>query len=562
MGKSEFLAVTVMIVIYKGLNMRNWYKDAVFYELSVKAFCDANGDGIGDFVGLTGKLDYLKTLGVTCLWILPFFQSPMRYDGYDISDYRCVDPSYGTMVDFQNFLFAAHDRGLRVIADLVVNHTSDQHTWFQKALEDPTSPYFNYYVWSESPDKYQGARIIFTDTEQSNWTYSPRVGKYYWHRFFSHQPDLNFANPHVQQEVFDIVEYWLDIGLDGFRVDAVPYLFEAEGTNSENLPKTHVFFKRLRQLVDEKYLGRVLLAEANQWTEDVRPYFGHGDEFHMAFNFPVMPRLYMALAEERSVPIVNIVNRTPSIPKNCQWCTFLRNHDELTLEMVTDEERELMFRTYAPDPRMRLNLGIRRRLAPLMDNDRRRIELLNGLLLSLPGSPILYYGDEIGMGDNIALPDRMGLRAPMQWTSGHNADFSEADPSDLYTPVINDAVYGYQILNVESQKGDPTSLYNWLQNLIWLRKARPAFAHGAMQIIEADSQCMFTYVRSWRNQYILCVYNLSHLTQTAALNLRTFVGYIPLNILTRETFPPVGNAPYKLTLAPYSFYWLKLQTFG
>ncbi len=443
-----------------------WYKNTIFYELHVRGFYDSTNDGIGDFEGLTEKLDYLKDLGIDCIWLMPVYPSPQRDDGYDIADYYNIHPDYGTLDDFKRFIDAAHERKLRVIADLVMNHTSDQHPWFQAARKDPTSPYRDYYVWSETPDKYRDARIIFIDTERSNWTWDDEAGMYYWHRFFSHQPDLNYDNPAVEEEMFKVAEYWLGMGLDGFRADAVPYLFEREDTNCENLPETHAFLKRMRAMMDEKYPDKILLAEANQWPADVRAYFGDGDEFHMAFNFPVMPRIFMALRREDRSPIVEIIEQLPPIPENCQWCTFLRNHDELTLEMVTDEERDYMYHEYANDPRMKINLGIRRRLAPLVDNGRRRMELLNALLFSLPGSPIIYYGDEIGMGDNIFLGDRNGVRTPMQWSIDRNAGFSRADSARLYAPVISDPVYGYMGVNVEAQERSSSSLLRWMKRLI------------------------------------------------------------------------------------------------
>ena len=536
-----------------------WYKDAVFYELHVKTFFDSNNDGIGDFAGLTQKLDYLKDLGIDCLWLLPFYPSPLRDDGYDIADYYGIHPDYGTLEDFRNFLDAAHARGIRVIADLVLNHTSDQHPWFQAARSDPNSPYRDYYVWSDTPDRYQDARIIFTDTERSNWTWDHEANAYFWHRFFSHQPDLNFDNPKVQDEIIRVLEYWMDMGLDGVRADAVPYLYEREGTNCENLPETHAYLKRIRRKIDEKYPGCILLAEANQWPADVRAYFGDGDEFHMAFNFPVMPRLFMAVRREDRQPIIDIVDQTPAIPENCQWCTFLRNHDELTLEMVTDSERDYMYAEYAKDPRMKLNLGIRRRLAPLLDNSRRRIELLNALLFSLPGSPIIYYGDEIGMGDNIYLGDRNGVRTPMQWNYDRNAGFSRADTEQLYAPVITNPNYNYMAVNVEAQLRTPSSLLNWMKLLIRIRKAYPAFGRGAITFLHPANTKVLAFVRSLEDQHILCVNNLSRFSQPVELDLSAFAGRTPVDLFGNTRFPPIGELYYFITLGPHSFYWFRLE---
>ncbi|MEP7289274.1 MAG: maltose alpha-D-glucosyltransferase [Chloroflexota bacterium] len=536
-----------------------WYKDALFYELPIKTFFDSNGDGIGDFPGLTQKLDYIQKLGVDCIWLLPFYPSPLRDDGYDISDYYDVHPNYGTLKDFKVFLKTAHRRGLKVIADLVINHTSDQHPWFQAARSDPKSPYRDYYVWSDTPLKYQEARIIFTDTERSNWTWDEQAGAYFWHRFFSHQPDLNYDNPHVQKAMFKVMDYWLDLGLDGFRTDAVPYLYEREGTNCENLPETHAYLKRMRKHIDEKYKGRILLAEANQWPSDVRAYFGDGDEFHMAFNFPVMPRLYMAVRREDRLPIVDIVHQTPAIPEDCQWCQFLRNHDELTLEMVTNEERDYMYSEYAKDPRMKINVGIRRRLAPLLDNGRRRIELLHALLFSLPGSPVIYYGDELGMGDNIYLGDRNGVRTPMQWSIDRNAGFSDADSAQLYAPVVSDPVYGYMAINVEGQQRTPSSLLNWMKRVIHLRKLNPVFGRGAITFFQPTNTKVLAFVRSLGDSNILCVNNLSRFVQPAELDLSVFAGYTPVELFGETRFPPIGELPYFVTLGPHSFYWFRLE---
>ncbi len=476
----------------------HWYKDAVFYELHVKAFYDGNDDGIGDFRGLREKLDYLQWLGVDCLWLLPFFPSPLRDDGYDVSDYRGVYPDYGSLEDVRAFLDDAHRRGIRVIADLVLNHTSDQHPWFQEARRSPQSPRRHYYVWSDTDQKYSKARIIFIDTEKSNWTWDPEAQAYYWHRFFSHQPDLNYESPEVRRAMLEVMTYWLDLGLDGFRCDAVPYLFEREGTICENLPETHAYLKELRRHLDERYPGRILLAEANQWPADVRPYFGDGDEFHMAFHFPLMPRLFMGVRSEDRQPIIDMFTHTPSIPPNCQWCLFLRNHDELTLEMCTGEERDYMYYAYARDPQARRNIGIARRLAPLLENDRRKIELLNSLVFTLPGSPIVYYGDEIGMGDNIHLGDRNGVRTPMQWTGDRNAGFSKAEPAKLYLPVIADPVYGYQAINVESQIQTPHSLLNWMRQLIRIRKTRPVFGRGSIEFLPHANEKVLVHARAYR----------------------------------------------------------------
>ncbi|MCU0692230.1 MAG: maltose alpha-D-glucosyltransferase [Polyangiaceae bacterium] len=536
----------------------DWYKDAVFYELHVKAFQDSTGSGIGDFRGLTSRLGYLESLGVDCLWLLPFYASPGKDDGYDVSDYCTVHPDYGTLEEFKAFLDEAHRRGLRVMIDLVVNHTSDQHRWFQEARK-PGSPYRDYYVWSDTDQKYLGARIIFTDTERSNWTWDAEAGAYYWHRFFSHQPDLNYENPKVLDEMLGVMGFWLELGVDGFRVDAVPYLIEREGTACENLPETHVVLQRMRAFVDERYPGRVLLGEANQWPEDVRAYFGDGDEFHMTFNFPVMPRIFMAVRQEDHGPIVDIVKRTPEIPPCCQWAIFLRNHDELTLEMVTDEERDYMVREYAKDPRMKINMGIRRRLAPLLDNGRRQIELLNGLLLTLPGSPIIYYGDEIGMGDNIYLGDRNGVRTPMQWSIDRNAGFSRADAAQLYSPVITDPVYGYQGVNVEGQERTETSLLQWMKRIIHVRKRYAALGRGSLQFLYPENHKALAYIRSYNGQHLLIVNNLSRFVQPVEIDLRSFRGYRPVEMLGEVSFPLIGELPYFLTMAPHSFIWFRLD---
>jgi maltose alpha-D-glucosyltransferase / alpha-amylase len=537
-----------------------WYKDAVLYELHVRAFFDSNGDGIGDLAGLIQKLDYLQDLGVTCLWLLPFFPSPLKDDGYDISDYLNVHPMYGTMDDFKAFLGAAHDRGLQVMIELVMNHTSDQHAWFQRARQAPKgSPERDYYVWSDNDQKYGDARIIFTDTEKSNWTWDPVAQAYFWHRFFSHQPDLNFDNPKVVEEMLDVMRYWLDLGVDALRVDAIPYLVERDATSCENLPETHLVIKRLRQEIDANYENRMVLAEANQWPTDVRPYFGDGDECHMAFHFPLMPRIYMALRQEDRLPITDIMAQTPTIPDTCQWALFLRNHDELTLEMVTNDERDYMYLAYSGDARMRINLGIRRRLATLMDNNRRRIELLNSLLFSFPGTPVLYYGDEIGMGDNIYLGDRNGVRTPMQWNADRNAGFSRALPARLYSPVIMDPILGYEAVNVEAQQGDPSSLLSWMRNMIALRKLFPVFGRGTLEFLNPSNRKVLAYLRRNDEQRVLCVANLSRFAQPVDLDLSELEGVVPVEMLGYVDFPPIGKQPYRLTLGPYGFFWLELH---
>jgi maltose alpha-D-glucosyltransferase/alpha-amylase len=553
-----------------------WYQDAVFYELYIRAFCDGNGDGHGDFQGLTARLDYLQDLGVDCLWLLPMYPSPLFDDGYDISDYYGIHPDYGSLDDFKTMLDAAHQRGIRVIADLVLNHTSDQHPWFQAARSSKDSPRRDFYVWSETDQKYKDTRIIFIDTEKSNWAYDPLTGEYYFHRFFAHQPDLNYDNPAVQQAMLDVIAYWLDLGLDGFRADAVPYLFEREGTNCENLPETHVYLKRIRQLIDRRYPGRILLAEANQWPEDLRPYFGDGDEFHMGFHFPLMPRIFVALKRENRTPIVSILERTPPIPESCQWCTFLRCHDELTLEMVTEEERQYMWQVYAPHPRMRLNLGIRRRLAPLLENDQRKIELAYSLLFTLPGSPVLYYGDEIGMGDNIWLDDRDGLRTPMQWSDGPDAGFSSTDPSRLYSPVIDDEKFGYWRVNVQAQRADSGSLLNAVRHMIAVRKQHRAFGRGDCRFLPSPNPAVLACLRRFQADRILASHNLSSSPQSIALDpsglspselalngvkgrsLAEFAGSAPRDLLTGRSFPTITTAPYRLSLEPHQYLWLAL----
>src|ERR1700734_3928149 len=542
-----------------------WYKDAIIYELHVRAFADGNNDGVGDFPGLMQKLDYLQDLGVTCLWLLPFFPSPLKDDGYDISDYLNVHPMYGTLENFKTFLAAAHERGQQVMIELVINHTSDQHPWFDRARHAPKgSPEREFYVWSDTDQLYKDARIIFTDTEKSNWTWDPVAEQYYWHRFFSHQPDLNYDSPQVMEEVLNIMRYWLDMGVDGLRIDAIPYLVEGDGTSWENLPETHAVMKKIRAAIDRDYEGRIILAEANQWPADVRPYFGDGDEGHMAFHFPLMPRIYMALRQEDRLPITDIMAQTPGIPEACQWGLFLRNHDELTLEMVTNDERDYMYFAYSADPRMRVNVGIRRRLAPLVDNNRRRIELLNSLLLSFPGTPILYYGDEIGMGDNIYLGDRNGVRTPMQWTSDRNAGFSKADPARLFLPVVMDPIYGYPVVNVEAQLSDQSSLLHWTRNMIALRKLFQVFGRGTLTFLNPSNRKILAYLRELEQsdgfrETVLCVANLSRFAQPVTLDLESYAGYEPVEMLGYVRFPAITREPYSLTLAPYSFIWLELQ---
>jgi maltose alpha-D-glucosyltransferase/alpha-amylase len=536
-----------------------WFKDAIIYETHVRAFFDRNNDGVGDFPGLIDKLDYLQDLGITCLWLLPFFPSPGRDDGYDIADYRGVNPQYGTIEDFRRLVGAAHERGIRVLVELVVNHTSDQHPWFQAARRAPPgSPEREMYVWSETDQKYRDARIIFTDTEKSNWTWDPEARAYYWHRFFHHQPDLNFDNPRALAEMLDVMRYWAHMDVDGFRLDAIPYLVEREGTNCENLPETHAIIKRIRASLEREYPGRMLLAEANQWPADVRPYFGEGDECHMAFHFPLMPRIFMALRLEDVRPIVDILAQTPEIPPNCQWALFLRNHDELTLEMVTNDERDYMYLAYSADPRMRLNLGIRRRLAPLVDNSRRRTELLNSLLFSFPGTPIIYYGDEIGMGDNVYLGDRNGVRTPMQWSADRNAGFSRANPAALYSAPIMDPVYGYQTVNVEAQLENPSSLLAWMRNMIGLRKLFKVFGRGTIEFLPVENRTVLAYLRRLDHDVILCVANFSRFAQAAQLPLSRFKGWTPVEMFGYTEFPRVGDAHYSITLGRYGFYWFEL----
>ena len=537
-----------------------WYKDAILYELHVKAFFDSNDDGVGDFAGLIQKLDYVQDLGVTCLWLLPFYPSPLRDDGYDIADYHGVHPSYGTRKQFRQLVREAHDRGLRVVTELVINHTSDQHSWFQAARQSPKgSTKRDFYVWSDANTKYSGARIIFTDSEASNWSWDPIAQAFYWHRFFHHQPDLNFDNPLVLRAIFKVMRFWLDMGVDGMRLDAIPYLIEREGTNCENLAESHAVIKKIRAEMDRHYRDKMLLAEANQWPADVLPYFGDGDECHMSFHFPLMPRIFMALRQEDRHPIVEIMRQTPEIPPECQWAIFLRNHDELTLEMVTEQERDYMYREYAADPRMRLNLGIRRRLAPLIGNSRLRIELLNSLLLSLPGTPVIYYGDEIGMGDNIYLGDRNGVRTPMQWTGDRNAGFSRADFNKLYAPPVIDPVYGYQSINVEAQQREASSLLNWMKRIIALRKKFKAFGRGSIVFLSPANRKILAYIRSYEDEVVLCVANLSRFVQPVALDLKEFRGFTPVEMFGRGRFPVVGDGLYPLTVGPTGFIWFQLE---
>jgi maltose alpha-D-glucosyltransferase/alpha-amylase len=538
-----------------------WYKDAIIYQLHVKSFFDANNDGIGDFAGLLAKLDYIASLGVNTIWLLPFYPSPRLDDGYDIAEYRDVSPDYGTLKEFKTFVREAHARGLRVITELVINHTSDQHPWFQRARHaKPGSRERDFYVWSDTDHKYPETRIIFLDTEKSNWTWDSAAGAYFWHRFYSHQPDLNFDNPRVLKEVLSVMRFWLDMGIDGLRLDAIPYLVEREGTNNENLPETHEVLKKIRAALDAAYPDRLLLAEANQWPEDTQEYFGDGDECHMAFHFPLMPRMYMAIAKEDRFPITDILRQTPEIPENCQWAIFLRNHDELTLEMVTDEERDYLWNTYAADKRARINLGIRRRLAPLMQRDRRRIELMNALLLSMPGTPVVYYGDEIGMGDNIYLGDRDGVRTPMQWSPDRNGGFSRADPASLVLPAIMDPVYGFESVNVEAQSRDQHSLLNWMRRMLMLRRNHHAFGRGTFRLLYPANRKVLAYLREHEDETILCVANLSRTPQAVELDLSAFAGRVPVEMTGPSPFPPIGQLTYLLTLPPYGFYWFQLTT--
>ena len=539
----------------------HWYKDAIIYELHIKAFRDRNRDGIGDFKGLMEKLDYLQELGVTAIWVLPFYPSPLRDDGYDIADYYAINPRYGTLEQFQQFLQEAHKRGLKVITELVINHTSDQHPWFQQARKAPRdSPERSFYVWTDDPHQYKDVRIIFQDFETSNWTWDPVAQQYYWHRFFHHQPDLNYDNPAVQQEIFRIIDYWCEMGVDGFRLDAVPYLYEREGTNGENLPETHSFLKKLRSHIDEKYPGVCFLAEANMWPEDSASYFGNGDECHMNYHFPVMPRMFMSLQQEDRYPITDIFDQTPPIPDTCQWAIFLRNHDELTLEMVTDEERDFMYKVYAKDPKARINLGIRHRLAPLMDNSRNKIELMNSLLFSLPGTPVIYYGDEIGMGDNFYLGDRDGVRTPMQWSPDRNAGFSEANPQQLYLPIILDPEYHYEAVNVETQRRNTSSLFWFMKKMINMRRNYKAFSRGDMKFINVDNPKVLAFTRSYEKETLLIICNLSKYPQPAEINLREYNGFVPVEMFSRISFPMIReDQPYFFTLSAHSYQWYVLQ---
>ncbi len=542
-----------------------WFQRAVFYEVVVRGFKDSNADGTGDLPGLIEKLDYLEWLGIDCIWMLPFYKSPLRDGGYDISDFFTVHPNYGDLGDAVRLVEESHKRGIRIVADLVMNHTSDQHPWFVESRQSRTGPLSDWYVWSDTDQLYRDARVIFVDTEPSNWTFDSQRGQYYWHRFFHHQPDLNYDNPDVCDAMLDTVRFWLDIGLDGFRLDAVPYLYERPGSNGENLPETHEYLKRLRKSVDQLYPGKVLLAEANQWPSDVVEYFGQGDECHMCFHFPLMPRMFMAARMESRLPISDILAQTPAIPDGCQWGIFLRNHDELTLEMVTDEERDYMYAEYAKDPQMRRNIGISRRLFPLLDNDRRLAELFHALLLSLPGSPILYYGDEIGMGDNIYLGDRDGVRTPMQWTPDRNGGFSTADFHQLSLPPLMDPVYGYQAVNVEAQTRDPSSFLRWVRSLLSVRRSSPVFGVGTFEMLHSPNDAAFAYIRSGADldgdgeaDTVLCVNNLSRWAQPCELDLSSYEGYVPIEMLGGVRFPRIGQLPYFVTLHPYSFYWFKL----
>jgi maltose alpha-D-glucosyltransferase/alpha-amylase len=536
-----------------------WFKRAVFYEIHTRAFFDSNGDGSGDLRGLAEKLDYLQWLGIDCIWLLPLYSSPLRDGGYDISDFRNVHPDYGTVEDFRNLVEQAHQRGIRVIADLVMNHSSSDHPWFQESRAESSGPKGDWYVWSDDDDRWREARVIFLDTEPSNWSWDAQRGQYFWHRFFHHQPDLNFDNPEVQEAMVDVLRFWLDLGIDGFRLDAIPYLYERDGTNGENLPETHAYLNRVRAEVDARYADKVLLAEANQWPQDVVQYFGDGDECHMCFHFPVMPRMFMALRREEALPMIEILDRTPHIPENCQWGLFLRNHDELTLEMVTDEERDYMYAEYAKDPRMKLNLGIRRRLAPLLDNGRDEVQLMHAIMFSLPGSPVLYYGDEIGMGDNIYLGDRDGVRTPMQWTVDRNGGFSRADFAQLYLPPLMDPVYGYQAVNIEAQLRTPTSFLRWLHRFIALRKQHPVFGLGSYEALRPANPRIFAHVRSYEDDVVLCVHNVARSAQAVELDLSRFAGMVPEEMFGRTRFPPIGQLPYLLTLAPRGFFWFQLR---
>lgn len=537
-----------------------WFKDAVFYELHVRTYCDSTGDGIGDFSGLTSKLDYLKNLGIDCIWLLPFYNSPLKDDGYDISDYCSILPDYGTLEDFKIFLDEAHSRNIKVIADLVLNHVSSQHPWFIESRSSLTNPKRNWFVWSDTSNKYKDARVIFIDTEESNWTLDPISRQYYWHRFYSHQPDLNYDNPEVREEIKNVMRFWLNLGIDGFRCDAVPYLFEREGTSCENLPETHEYFRELRAMIEREYPGRILLAEANQWPSDAKAYFGNGDEFHMAFNFPLMPRIFIALAKQDSFPIVSIIKETLPVPDNSNWCMFLRNHDELTLEMVTSEERDIMYAEYAKVAKMRLNLGIRRRLNPLIDSDKNTFELIHGLLFSLPGSPIIYYGDELGMGDNIYLGDRNGVRTPMQWTFDRNAGFSSADPEQMCNPVITNPNYHYEFINVEAELRLPTSYLNWIRRALLIRKKYATIlGRGGIRFMRTNEKSVLSYIREYGGETLFCIFNLARVAKAVEMDLKEFNGYTPVEAITESEFPPIGELPYFFTLAPRAYFWLYLK---
>lgn len=539
-----------------------WYKDAVFYELHVRTFFDSSGDGVGDFKGLTQKLDYLQSLGIDCIWLLPFFPSPLKDDGYDVSDFYSIHPDLGTLGDFQEFTKEVHKRGMKVIADMIFNHVSSEHQWFQEARSDPESPKRDWFVWSDNDKKYAGARIIFIDTETSNWTWDPVAKQYYWHRFFSHQPDLNFDNPDVREEMKKVVRFWLDMGLDGLRCDAVPYLYERENTNCENLPETHAFFKEIRAMMDKEYPEKILLAEANQWPDEAIPYFGsgRGDEFHMAFNFPLMPRIYLSLAKKDRQALVDILEQTKNIPETAQWAIFLRNHDELTLEMVTDEERDFMYYEYAKHPKMKLNLGIRRRLAPLVDNDRLTMEMLTALLLTLPGSPVIYYGDELGMGDNLFLGDRNGVRTPMQWTGDINAGFSEADPEHCYLPPITNPAYHYETLNIRTEEKLPYSFLNWVKMRLKVRKKTLALGRGSMKVLNPENKKILAFIREYNDDIVLCIYNLSRRAQYCELDLSAYDGYIPFEMNGEVEFPPITKTrPNVYTLTGHRFFWFQLK---
>ncbi len=541
------------------MNDNLWYRDAVFYEIAVKSFHDSNNDGIGDFNGLTMKLEYLKNLGIDAIWLLPFYKSPLRDDGYDISDYYSILPEYGTMEDFKNFISKAHSYSIRVIADLVINHISDQNQWFIDARSDKNSKKRDWFIWNDTPDKFKDARIIFIDTENSNWAYEAGTKQYYFHRFYSQQPDLNYDNPEVREEMKNVIRYWLNLGLDGFRADAVPYLFKREGTSCENLPETHEYFKEIRKMMDIEFPGTILLAEANQWPTEAKKYFGNGDEFHMAFNFPLMPRIFISLAKRSNRSIIDIINQISDIPDDCDWCIFLRNHDELTLEMVTDEERDIMYNEYAKLPKMRLNMGIRRRLAPLVDNDRSTIELLNALIFSLPGTPILYYGDELGMGDNIYLGDRNGVRTPMQWSYDRNAGFSKVDAEQLYAPVITNPNYHYESVNVESELRISSSLLNWMKKIIGVRKDyKELLGRGAIEFINNKNQRVLAYIRKYENQRMLCLFNLSRRPTYVELDLSNYKGLKPIEAFTKAPFPRIGDLNYFITIPPRGFFWFNL----